>query len=102
MGENSVYCLPAIAVVCYLLIELVKAVTGGTDSLKNFYPILSAFIGMGLGTALFFVNPEWISESLPGAILIGAASGLSATGSDQIVKRLSEFFHRDEDESSEK
>ena len=102
MGENSVYCLPAIAVACYLLIELVKAVTGGAASWKSFYPVLSAFIGMGLGAALFFVDPEWISESLPGAILIGAASGLSATGGDQIGKRLSGFFHRDEKDGSEK
>lgn len=101
MGEGSVYCIPAVSVVCYLIIELIKAATGGAAGLKSLYPLLSAFIGAGLGAALFFVNPDWISASLPGAILIGAASGLSATGGDQAVKRLSEFFHRGEDEDSE-
>ena len=67
MGENSVYCLPAIAVACYLLIELVKAVTGGAASWKSFYPVLSAFIGMGLGAApCFRIDPRMDFRILAG------------------------------------
>lgn len=102
MEKFTVYCIPVIGAICYAVIELIKILTKNTEQMKNLYPALSACIGAALGIVMFFMEPEWISDSVLEAGLIGMASGLSATGGDQIVKRMAAFFHKEDSGDTEK
>ncbi len=99
--EMTVYCIPVIGAVCYTVVELIKMITGGSERMKNFYPLISACLGAVLAVVIYYVEPGAVSMSFPEAMLIGMASGLSATGGDQIVKRLAAFFHGDNGENSD-
>jgi len=99
--EITAYCIPAIAAVCYTVIELIKMITGGSEQMKNLYPLISTCLGAVLSVVLYYAEPGLLSRSLAEAVLVGMASGLSATGGDQIVKRLAALFHGNDDGNSD-
>lgn len=94
--EITAYCIPVVGAICYASIELLKRIAGGGERLKNLYPLISACLGAALCTVAYWADPGFAAQSLPEAILVGMASGLSATGGDQIVKRLFVLFHTDD------
>ncbi len=82
--------VPAIALVVYWVIELIKYTTKENEAFKRFIPLTAAALGAILGIVLFFTVPEVIAASNGFvAFLSGAASGLSATGFNQIIKQMS-------------
>ena len=82
--------IPAIASIVYWTIELIKYTTNNNEKFKRFIPITSVVIGAILGLICFYFIPNIVpSENVFVAILIGASSGLSATGTNQIFKQLS-------------
>jgi len=82
--------IPAIATIVYWTIELIKYTTNNNEKFKRFIPITSVVIGAILGLICFYFIPNIVpSENVFVAILIGASSGLSATGTNQIFKQLS-------------
>ena len=99
--EMTAYYIPVIGAVCYVVIELIKLIAGGSERMKNLYPLISTCLGAVLAVIFYYAEPGAISSSFPEAVLIGMASGLSATGSDQIVKRLAAFFRGDNGENSD-
>lgn len=81
--------IPSIMLVCYSLIELIKRTLKHNETVKNIYPLISAFLGSLLGMLMFLSAPDLIlSDTAFGSALIGMASGLSATGGHQILKHL--------------
>lgn len=87
---KEVYGIPGIAAICYGVIELIKALVPEDEKIKNIYPLISALIGAFLGMALYLIDSNsMVAGSAVGAIVAGVVSGLSATGGNQIIKRLS-------------
>jgi len=81
--------VPAIATIVYWVVNLIKYTVNGSEKFKRLIPIISAILGAGLGIAAFYIAPEIIiTDNLLTAIIIGGASGLSATGTNQIIKQL--------------
>lgn len=81
--------VPAIATVVYCIVELIKHCVGENETFKRFIPLLAAGLGIVCGLICYFAMPEIIpATNVFLAILIGAASGLTATGTNQIFKQL--------------
>ena len=79
--------LPIIAALTVALFEAFKGATGG--KLNKYIPLLAPFIGAALGALLFVALPEYVPAANAGAAaVLGAISGLSATGAHQIKKQM--------------
>ena len=80
--------VPCIVLIVYMVVEVIKLCTKNAVVSKLF-PMISCVLGIGLGLVAFFCCPAIIpAGNVLSAILIGGASGLSATGANQIVKQL--------------
>ena len=94
--------IPAIAALCYGFIELLKRTSNHSDKLKNAYPLISALLGVALGVVAFLAEPNlMVSNTVLGAALCGMASGLSATGGNEILQRMKKKAELPEPEDSE-
>jgi uncharacterized membrane protein len=81
--------VPVIVSVVYGCINLYKQVTGGSEKYLRIIPIVAAFIGAVIGVIAFYAFPAVLTaESIGQAIIIGGASGLTATGANQVFKQL--------------
>ena len=81
--------IPAIAAIVYTIIDIVKTAVGGTEQFKRFIPLISCALGAIIGTITYFCVPGVMeTQNVLVAIVLGAASGLSATGTNQAVKQL--------------
>ena len=85
----NVASLPIIVTIVYALIEGFKTIVKGSEKWLKFIPLISGGLGAVLGLILFFAFPETIpADNVLYALMIGTASGLSATGANQIFKQL--------------
>ncbi|MEG1527977.1 MAG: hypothetical protein RR248_03905 [Clostridia bacterium] len=83
--------VPAIATIVYWVINLMKYTFNSDVKFLRFVPLLSALIGSIMGVLCYYLAPELISaNNIVVAIIVGGASGLSATGTHQIIKQLGE------------
>lgn len=81
--------VPVIAAAVYWLIELIKYTVGGTEKFKRFIPLLSTVLGVAVSLIAYFFIPSVLpADGVLVAVVIGGASGLSATGFHQIVKQI--------------
>ena len=81
--------VPVIAAAVYWIIELIKYTVGGAEKFKRFIPLLSVVLGVAVSLIAYFFIPSVIpADSVLIAVVIGGASGLSATGFHQIVKQI--------------
>lgn len=81
--------VPAIVVVVYVIIEIIKKCVGENEKFKRFIPLIATALGTVCGVVCFFALPSIIPASnIVMAIVIGGASGLTATGTNQIIKQL--------------
>jgi len=88
----EIICVPLIVSVVFSILEGYKATVAKTKYSKQLIaiiPIIAAAFGAVIGIVLFFVWPVSIAaaDALT-AIFVGAASGLSATGANQVFKQL--------------
>ena len=98
----SAISIPAIVAAVYTIIDLAKTAVGETEKFKRFIPLIATGIGALIGVLLFYVEPDIIAaHNLLTAIVIGAASGLTATGTNQVVKQLSDKATDKNDEGSD-
>lgn len=82
--------VPAISVIVYWIINLIKYASNNNEKLKRFIPLMAAGLGAIIGVAAFYVAPEiGVGGNALVAAVVGGASGLSATGANQILKQLS-------------
>ena len=81
--------IPALAAIVYTIIDITKTAMGGTDKFNRFIPLISCLLGAVCGVIAFYCVPGVMeTENLLVAIILGASSGLSATGTNQVVKQL--------------
>ena len=88
----EIICVPLIVSAVFSILEAYKYAAARTKhaaKLIAVIPIIAAAIGAAFGIVLFFAWPSSIAAADAfTAVLIGAASGLSATGANQIYKQL--------------
>ena len=89
----EIICVPVIVAIVFALMEIYKVyIAKGNEKLIRFIPLIALGLGAIFGIVFYFAFPSIISASnLFIAILIGGASGLSATGCNQIFKQLKKF-----------
>ena len=81
--------IPAIAAIVYTIIDIVKTAVGGDERFKRFIPLISCGLGAICSIIAFYCVPGVLdTQNVLVAIIVGAASGLSATGTNQAVKQL--------------
>lgn len=80
--------VPAIATVVYWIVNLIKHTAKYNERLLTFVPMISTALGVICGIVCFFVFPAVVpADNLLTAAVIGGASGLTATGFNQIIKQ---------------
>lgn len=96
---TEIVIIPSIAAVVYFIVTLYKqSIAQDREPYLRVIPLISGILGIVLGIAAFYATPEIVpTDSLFTAILIGGASGLSATGTNQIFKQLTKEKDKDED-----
>lgn len=81
--------VPAIVAVVYWIVELIKYTTNNNESVLRFVPLISLGLGAICGLVCFFAIPELLpTDNFVVAVVIGGASGLTATGFNQIFKQF--------------
>lgn len=90
MDSLNLISVPAIATAVYLLIEVLKKATNDNEKVKRFIPLIALGLGAIAGLICFYFIPAIIpATNVVVAIIVGGASGLTATGTNQIIKQLS-------------
>lgn len=80
--------VPAIAAVVYFAAELIKYTANYNEKVKRSIPLISAVLGVVCSLVCFYLVPSIIpADNVIVAAVIGAASGLTATGFNQIIKQ---------------
>lgn len=86
LGTISV---PAIAVAVYFVVKLIRYATAGNAKFERFVPLISAGLGIVFGVVCYYAIPSCMpAENVVVAIVIGAASGFTAIGTDQMFKQF--------------
>lgn len=81
--------VPAIAAIVYWVINIIKHAVGENEKFKKFIPLIAAALGVVCGIICYYAVPSIIpAPNIVVAIVIGGASGLTATGANQIIKQL--------------
>ena len=94
MIDLSSVALPIIVTIVYCLIDLIKTTLAPyqtvSDKISHFYPLIALALGVAVAAIMFYSVPEsFTTTNLLVALAIGAASGLTAVGTNQVVKQLS-------------
>ena len=81
--------VPIIVTAVYWIMNLYKYITKRKEKYIKLIPVISAISGAVFGLTSFFISPEIIpADNFIMALLIGGASGLAATGTNQIFKQI--------------
>ena len=98
---NEVTTIPALAAIVYTIIDITKTALGGDEKFRRFIPLISCVLGAVCGVVAFYCVPGVMeTQNLLVAIVLGAASGLSATGTNQAVKQLTKATKEDTENES--
>lgn len=86
----EIICVPLIVSAVYGIVELYKLIVKNKkDTWLKLIPVIALVVGGLLGVALFLVAPQLIvADTIWVALIVGMASGLSATGTNQVFKQL--------------
>ena len=102
----DIIAVPAIASLVFSIMEIYKRIIKKSkheENLLRIIPIVGGVLGIIAGVVCFFACPAIIAaEDIVAACLVGGASGLSATGCNQLFKQLHKFgikVKTDDDES---
>ncbi len=82
--------IPIIVIICYIIGEIYKVLFKNKQGLYKLIPIILACFGGLLGVLIFLTNPEImlnVSNAWT-ALVIGIVSGVSSTGTNQIIKQI--------------
>ena len=98
---NEITMIPALAAIVYTLIDVTKTAIGGDEKFRRFIPLIALVLGAICGVVAFYCVPGVMeTENLLVAIILGASSGLSATGTNQVAKQLTKTAKEDTDNES--
>ena len=83
-------CVPIIVVCCYIVGEIYKLVFKKKTDMYKYIPLVLVVFGMIVAVCIYFTNVELIFNvtNLWDSMMIGAVSGASSTGTNQIIKQL--------------
>ena len=99
---NEIATIPALAAIVYTIIDITKTAVGGDEKFKRFIPLISCVLGAICGVVAFYFVPGVLdTQNLLVAIILGASSGLSATGTNQAVKQLTKVTEEATNHESE-
>lgn len=95
--------VPIIVGIVYGAVELIKKITNNNEKVLAFMPLIALFLGTMSGIVAFYGFTGVIAaQNIWSALVIGAASGLSATGANQVFKQISKTnSEENEDGASE-
>ena len=94
--------IPALAAIVYTIIDITKTAMGGDEKFRRFIPLIACVLGAICGVVAFYFVPGVLdTKNILVAIVLGAASGLSATGTNQIAKQLTKSTAAKEDTEHE-
>ena len=97
MTNFEIATIPALAAIVYTIIDIIKTAMGGDEKFKRFIPLIACCLGAVCGVVAFYFVPGVMgTENLLVAIVLGSASGLSATGTNQAVKQLTRTTTKEE------
>lgn len=90
----------SISAICYLVAQAIKA----TPLDNKWLPAICGVVGLVLGLVGLYVVPNFPAQDILSAGAIGVASGLAATGANQIYKQLkgNEYSEMEESDDEEK
>ena len=82
--------IPIIVIICYIIGEIYKVLFKNKQDLYKLIPIILACFGGLLGILIFLTNPEILLNvsNVWSALGIGMVSGVSSTGTNQIIKQI--------------
>ena len=82
--------IPIIVIICYIIGEFYKFLFKNKQELYKLIPIVLACFGGLLGILIFLTNPEMLLNVSNAwtALGIGIVSGVSSTGTNQIIKQI--------------
>ena len=86
----EIVCVPLIVSIVYFAVECYKKwIAKGKEAWLNVIPLIALILGSVLGVVVYYVMPSTIVASdWAWALVVGAVSGLSATGGNQLFKQL--------------
>ena len=98
---NEIATIPALAAIVYTLIDVTKTALGGDEKFRRFIPLVALVLGALCGVVAFYCVPGVMgTENLLVAVVVGAFSGLSATGTNQVAKQLTKPKKEDTENES--
>ena len=84
MDITGIVSVPVLTFIVFLACEGIKA-----SPLNNkWLPVIAGAVGGGLGALAMYVMPDFPANDILTAIAIGIASGLAATGANQVYKQM--------------
>ena len=90
-GCLNLISVPAIAIVVYRVIKIIRLATGDNEKFKRFIPLVATGPGAVCGIICRYAVPSIIpSTKVVVAIVPGGSSGLSATGVNRMIKQLAD------------
>lgn len=93
--------VPVITGITYAVIEVLKKATNNNEKFMKFIPLISLVLGVVSGLIAYYAVPGYVEASnIWVALIIGGASGLSATGTNQVVKQLIAKSKEEKNEST--
>ncbi|HOO22530.1 MAG TPA: phage holin family protein [Clostridia bacterium] len=83
--------VPLITTIVYWIINIIKTAVNNSAKFSRFIPLTACALGVICGVVAFYAVPEIMpTHNVVVALVLGGASGLSATGTNQIIKQLSQ------------
>lgn len=90
--------VPVITSIVYAIIDIVKTATNSNEKFLKLVPLVACALGIICGVISFYCVPGVLdTTNVFVAIVIGGASGLAATGTNQVIKQLTKKDDKDED-----
>lgn len=90
-GCLNLISVPAIAMVVYRVIKIIRLASGDNEKFKRFIPLVATGPGAVCGIICHYAVPSIIpSTKVVVAIVPGGSSGLSATGVNRMIKQLAD------------
>ena len=83
-------CVPLMTTAVYWIIAVLKYALKGNKVFPRLIPLLALVLGVICGIVIYYIVPEMImAENILIAIMMGATSGMTAIGSNQMIKQIS-------------
>lgn len=95
-----------IVVIVYIAIEIIKRFVAKTDKQRDMLPFAGVILGALIAIAVYFLDTSGVlgidvGDDLLTAVITGAASGLVATGGNQVYKKIRRLLDDDYDSGSD-